>query len=183
MNLPNFLTLTRIALIPFFAWFIVQDHFFEAFIVFAIGAFTDFLDGFIARKFNKITPLGQFLDPAADKLFIITSYTAAYIAKLLPLYLLIATCLKELIVLSGYALLCRMLSRKIEVKPNMMGKYSTFFQMITLLTIMAVGLGFIPPGDWQYILFGITVIFIAASTLAYVMRGIRIYSERDSYGN
>lgn len=64
MNPLNLLTITRIALIPVFAWFMISGRFHEAFIVFVCGAFTDFLDSFIARKFNLITLLGQILDPA-----------------------------------------------------------------------------------------------------------------------
>jgi len=181
MNLPNLLTITRIALIPVFAWCILAGRFNEAFTVFAFGALTDALDGFVARRFDMITPLGQILDPMADKLFIVTSYTAAYMANLLPLYLLIATWLKELVVLSGYAVVCALVTKKIEVRPNIFGKCATLFQMMTLLALMSAGIGLIPGGDWLYILFGITLFFIAVSTLSYVMAGIRIYSERDVY--
>lgn len=183
MNLPNVLTITRIALIPVFAWLMISGRIHEAFIVFAIGAFTDFLDGFIARKFDMITPLGQVLDPAADKLFILTSYTSAYMANLLPIYLLLAAWLKEIIVLSGYSVLCHILSKKIEIKPNMIGKCSTLFQMLTLLAIMVAGIGFTIADIWLYAFFGTTMFFIVASTTVYVITGMRLYSEKKAYGN
>jgi len=76
-----------------------------------------------------------------------------------------------------------MLNRKIEIKPNMMGKCSTFFQMITLLALIASGLGFIPGDGFLYILFGTTVFFITVSTAIYVWTGISLYSEKNAYGN
>ena len=72
MNLPNKLTLARIIMIPVFtALFyleIIPYNFAVAAAVFAIAAFTDFLDGYIARKYDLVTDLGKFLDPIADKL-------------------------------------------------------------------------------------------------------------------
>lgn len=76
MNLPNKITLARIAIIPVFVLFFFLDfeyHFFFATIFFALAAFTDFLDGYIARKNNMVTDLGKFLDPIADKVLVLTA--------------------------------------------------------------------------------------------------------------
>ena len=71
MNLPNKLTVIRIALTPVFlflfcAEFIPHNYLF-ALIVFVIAAVTDFVDGYIARKYNQVSDFGKFLDPLADK--------------------------------------------------------------------------------------------------------------------
>ena len=71
MNLPNKLTVLRIILVPvFMACFMINFpfHYFVALAVFALAAFTDFLDGKIARKYNLVTNMGKFLDPIADKM-------------------------------------------------------------------------------------------------------------------
>ena len=77
MNLPNKLTLIRILLIPIFtAIFFIEAIPFNHVIsagVFALAAFTDFLDGYIARKYNLVTNLGKFLDPIADKALVSTA--------------------------------------------------------------------------------------------------------------
>ena len=73
MNLPNRLSLLRIALVPVMAvcFYINFDYgALLAVAVFLIAAFTDFLDGYIARKTNQITELGKLLDPVADKLLV-----------------------------------------------------------------------------------------------------------------
>lgn len=68
-NIPNILTIIRIILTPFIIFFTIKDKVLISIILVAIAAFTDFLDGKIARKYNLITKLGTLLDTIADKLF------------------------------------------------------------------------------------------------------------------
>ena len=78
MNLPNKLTIGRIILIPFFILAFYLDftgHYLVALGIFAVAAFTDFLDGYIARKYNLVTDLGKFLDPIADKVSVLVALT------------------------------------------------------------------------------------------------------------
>ena len=76
LNLPNILTITRIILLPFmFACFFLEAQFgpmaaWVCFILYVIASVTDFFDGWVARKFNQITPFGTFLDPISDKIFV-----------------------------------------------------------------------------------------------------------------
>lgn len=78
MNLPNKITVSRIALIPVFVLFYylqnLSHNLLYAAIIFALAAFTDFLDGYIARKYNLVTDLGKFLDPIADKVLVLTAF-------------------------------------------------------------------------------------------------------------
>ena len=69
LTIPNLLVFLRAALVPVFVIFYIKEMYVSAFIVMAIAFFTDFLDGFIARKFNCITDLGKTIDPIADKLY------------------------------------------------------------------------------------------------------------------
>lgn len=85
MNLPNRLTIARIIMIPFFMVFMIfpvlpaQWNQIIAAVIFAAASFTDFLDGYIARKYNIITDFGKFLDPIADKLMIFGAFLSALI--------------------------------------------------------------------------------------------------------
>lgn len=76
MNTPNKLSILRIILVPLmmvaFMWSFPY-HMFVALAIFIISAFTDFLDGHIARKYNQVTDLGKFLDPIADKMLTTTA--------------------------------------------------------------------------------------------------------------
>lgn len=73
MNLPNFITLTRILLVPLFTFLYLQEPGsmnFAATAVFLLAALTDALDGYLARSRKEITRFGQLIDPIADKLLI-----------------------------------------------------------------------------------------------------------------
>ena len=73
MNTPNKLTVLRMVLIPFFLFFLLFDlphHYLYALILFAAASFTDFLDGYLARRDGIVTDFGKFLDPVADKLLV-----------------------------------------------------------------------------------------------------------------
>jgi CDP-diacylglycerol--glycerol-3-phosphate 3-phosphatidyltransferase len=76
LNLPNFITLTRILLIPVFVVLFVtptEDRSLSAAVVFVIAAVTDFLDGYLARRNGQVTTLGKLLDPIADKLLVLSA--------------------------------------------------------------------------------------------------------------
>ncbi|HZJ78322.1 MAG TPA: CDP-alcohol phosphatidyltransferase family protein [Clostridia bacterium] len=72
MTVPNFLSVTRIFLIPIFAVLFYKDYLGWAVFVLFLSGFSDFLDGKIARRYNQISELGKILDPVADKLTQIT---------------------------------------------------------------------------------------------------------------
>ncbi|MGQ0810556.1 MAG: CDP-diacylglycerol--glycerol-3-phosphate 3-phosphatidyltransferase [Nitrospiraceae bacterium] len=76
MNLPNFLTLSRILLIPVFVMLFVTptpERSFAAAVVFVVAALTDLLDGYLARRRSQVTRLGRLLDPTADKLLVLSA--------------------------------------------------------------------------------------------------------------
>ncbi len=68
-TIPNILVFLRAALVPVFVILYIKEMYYPALWVMALAFFTDFLDGFIARKFNCITDLGKTIDPIADKLY------------------------------------------------------------------------------------------------------------------
>ena len=68
MNLPNILTMIRFALIPIMVYLLALEQYWQGIAIYTLASITDILDGYIARKYNLITPLGKILDPTADKL-------------------------------------------------------------------------------------------------------------------
>ena len=76
MNIPNVITLARIVLVPVFALLYLFPYpwtYLASAVFFTLAAFTDWLDGYLARRFNQTTPFGAFLDPVADKLIVVTA--------------------------------------------------------------------------------------------------------------
>lgn len=103
-NLPNALTLTRIAAIPMIVWLLhrpTRTTSIIAFFVFFVASVTDFLDGYLARRYGLITPLGKLLDPLADKLLVVSALLMVAVGSrvpALPAWLLVIIIGRELAV-------------------------------------------------------------------------------------
>lgn len=145
MNLPNKLSLLRIIMVPIMAVVYLLDFELSALyavIIFIFAAFTDFLDGYIARKYNMITDLGKLLDPIADKLLVLCAlFLISYSAVLEPDWLC-AICGTIII---GRELLISAVrqvaaSKGIIIQANIYGKIKTFVQDIALPTCMLLSI-------------------------------------------
>lgn len=103
MTTANKITLIRIAMIPFFIWFALQADFTSlviALVLFCTASFTDFLDGYIARKYNQVTDFGKFVDPLADKL-LVTAALLIFIEKgIFPSWMVFIILAREFIITS-----------------------------------------------------------------------------------
>ena len=118
-NVPNVLTMLRLALIPVFVVLYVKERPKWALAVFLIASFTDFLDGYLARKNNQITAFGKLMDPLADKVMVCTALLCQAISGIFPWSAFAVVMGKELLMVLGGAFL---LKRDIVVYSNMLGK-------------------------------------------------------------
>ena len=118
-NVPNVLTMLRLALIPVFVVLFCTGHDKWALITFIVASVTDFLDGYIARKHNLITAFGKLMDTLADKVMVVTALLCQTITGNFPVVAFIIVMLKELMMIFGGAF---MLKRDIVVYSNMLGK-------------------------------------------------------------
>lgn len=101
LNLPNYITLLRVALIPLFSWWIYEGDPLDsmlAAITFACAAGMDALDGFLARKLNKVTTVGKFMDPLADKLMVMAALVLLVRLGRAPSWAVIVLLAREFIV-------------------------------------------------------------------------------------
>lgn len=144
MNLPNKLTILRIILIPLFTalFFVtaVPCNFLLACIVFCLASLTDFLDGYIARKYNLVTNLGKFLDPIADKILVSTALIIMLVPvggeEILPWYASIAVAIilaRELMV-SGFRIVAA--SKGTVLAADKTGKVKTFLQDVSIIVLL-----------------------------------------------
>ena len=174
MNLPNYITLFRIFLVPFFLSFLIYynpTH--SSFRLIALGLFliavcTDGLDGLIARRFHKQTKLGTFLDPIADKVLLLsaflgTAFSSAFVMKP-PMWVVIVIVFRDCFIIGGLVIIY-FTTNQLTIKPNLLGKFTTFFQIFTIISI-------------PLSLF--TVSLTIASTIAYFLRGIRLINAVSS---
>jgi cardiolipin synthase len=138
LNLPNSLTLLRILTIPVFLEFLSYHFYWEALVVFGIGGVTDFLDGFVARWMNQQTPLGAYLDPVADKLLVITSFIMLGSIGGIPMWLAIVVVVRDILIIVGYAIIYFLIEERLQVKPTVVGKWSTTLQLLTLAVALVM---------------------------------------------
>lgn len=124
MNIPNILTLIRLFLIPIFVLvFFTNESLLYPIIIFIIAGITDVADGYIARKYNKVTKAGIVLDPIADKLMLITVLLCSSYKDFVPYWLPLVVIIKELIMITGGVLLY---NKDYTVIPaNIFGKIAT----------------------------------------------------------
>ena len=121
---------------PLIMWLLLIDSFLEAAIIIIVVGLTDFLDGFIARKYNSETVFGFYLDAIADKVLIVSIYLILGIKLLIPLYLIILIVFRELLI-SGSYLLGAVLDFKVNLKPILVSKINTFLQiLLTIITCL-----------------------------------------------
>ncbi|PSL39350.1 cardiolipin synthase [Labedella gwakjiensis] len=97
LTIPNLLSFLRLALVPVFLLFLIDGQDIAALIVLAVSGFTDFLDGFIARRFDQVTRLGQLLDPAADRLYILAAVLGLVMRELIPLWFVVAILARDIL--------------------------------------------------------------------------------------
>jgi cardiolipin synthase len=134
-NIPNILTLLRFALIPFFCYFMITGHVVTAVIIYLAASFTDFLDGYIARKFGQITAFGKFMDPFADKLLQIAALVLITILPpRIPVAITIIIILKELLIGAGGLMLYK--KYKVYAAADWYGKIATVIFYIAIVGAM-----------------------------------------------
>ncbi|QHS72097.1 cardiolipin synthase [Saccharomyces paradoxus] len=154
LNIPNILTLSRIGCTPFIGLFIITNNLTPALSLFAFSSITDFMDGYIARKYGLKTVAGTILDPLADKLLMITTTLALSVPsgpQIIPVSIAGIILGRDVLLAIG-ALFIRYSTLKLkypgrvswssywdivrypsaEVKPSQLSKWNTFFQMIYL---------------------------------------------------
>ncbi len=179
LNLPNYLTLIRIAAIPFFLILLFSRLYDYALLIFLIGGITDALDGPVARLTNQRTRLGAYLDPLADKLLIISSLVVLTIIDGVPAWLTILVLSRDVIVTLGYGAIYFVVEERMEIQPSTLGKINTFLLLLTI-TIVLVSL-YDPnmiPSPLPFYLFLLSAVTTIISGLQYVYRGLVWFQER-----
>ncbi|MBU1083928.1 MAG: CDP-alcohol phosphatidyltransferase family protein [Candidatus Omnitrophota bacterium] len=141
MNWANRLTILRIILTPVFITTVLYKRLDIALIVFTLAAVTDALDGYIARTRKEKTRFGAIMDPIADKMLIGSAFISFSMVTGLPVYLKMPVYVpmivisRDVIILLG-AVILYLLSGGLDIKPSIVGKITTFFQMLTIILIL-----------------------------------------------
>lgn len=136
MNLPNKLTVLRVIMIPFFVLFMLTDFAgaaskYIALAIFCVASFTDFLDGYLARRDNLVTNFGKFMDPLADKLLVCSALIC--LIPRLPAWIVLIIIAREFII-SGFRLVAS--DNGIVIAASYWGKFKTVSHMAMVILMI-----------------------------------------------
>jgi len=179
-TIPNLLSFLRILMIPVFLTAVWRHKSAAALIIFFTASVTDFLDGLFARVLDQRTQLGRLLDPAGDKLlmitsFIILSYPSLSIPNAIPRWLTFSVIGRDFIILGGALVLFLTRGQK-EFPPCFLGKVSTFGQMGVLGFVLLFNVLRISPSILQWFYY-LCLAATFSSAVQYFFIGGRILSR------
>ena len=167
-NLPNILTLMRIAMIPVFivVYYLPWEwHHFASAAIFGIAALTDWVDGYFARKLNMVTPFGAFLDPVADKLIVVAALVLLIEVHSSPWFSLPAIIIigRELVISALRECMSELGSGQ-SIAVSTLGKVKTWFQMVAIAILLLA-----KPEQEALTMIGFIVIYAAAALTLWSM--------------
>jgi cardiolipin synthase len=173
-TISNGLTVLRILLTPLIVGGIFYERWTVVFWMIVIAGFTDLLDGYLARHFNQASNVGKLLDPIADKILTISSFSALAFLQSpsfpIPVWFVcLILCRESIIILGSYGLVRS--GKKLEVSPTIFGKLTTFFQILFILWLFTCHFfGWVPARTYYTLLIFLSI-FSVLSLLQYIKIG------------
>lgn len=172
LNIPNLITVARILMVPLIVWTIIAGEMMVAFTLFVVAGLSDAIDGFFAKNFGMASALGALLDPLADKVLLVSIYVALGISGALPTWLVILVVSRDLMIVGAF-ILSWLVDKPVSVRPFMISKLNTVFQIVLAGLVLAMlGLAF-NPGWLLDVIIAIVAGLTFASAAAYVAEWFR----------
>ncbi|MCD6705604.1 MAG: CDP-alcohol phosphatidyltransferase family protein [Thiobacillus sp.] len=162
LNLPNVITLLRIAAVPVVGWLILHERWEAACWLFLAAAVSDGIDGLLARWLDQLTQLGAALDTVADKALGVVTLVMLTQAGAIPLWVTLAILLRDSVIVLG-ALSYRGLAGHLEIHPTWLGKTHMFAEFSLLALVLGGLAGLLALDGWRLPLF-VTVFAIATAS-------------------
>ncbi len=136
LTIPNLLTLVRIVMTPFILIALSQGRYMLGGWMFGAAAFTDILDGGVARRFGTQSRIGQYLDPIADKILLGCVYIGLALGNAMPVWVVVLIFARDIWILLLSAIALKFTQFR-ELQPSLWGKASTFAQIMAAVAVMA----------------------------------------------
>lgn len=168
-HLPNIICLIRIALIVPLVAAMLEGRQAQILLLFTVAALSDALDGFLAKRFGWTSELGRFLDPAADKLLLMSVFITAAWLDIAPWWVAAVAIARDVTIGIG-ALIFRLWFGPLHGQPTAISKVNTFTQMAYLLAVILASASGFPPRNLLDVLAGAVVFTTVVSGVDYVGR-------------
>lgn len=178
-DIPNAISMMRIILVIPIVYFLLRGQYNVSLILFLVAGLSDALDGFLAKRYQWVSRLGSFLDPLADKLLLLSCFTACVYLELMPLWLLVLVVSRDLFVAIG-AFFYHYFIEGFKGEPPFSSKLNTLVQIVYLLMLIASqGLILIPLSWVDFALYAVLAT-TSVSGLEYVwVWGMRAWDIRE----
>lgn len=124
MTISNIITISRLIVLPFIVYFLLNNQRLTAFIIMLISLLSDAIDGYVARKLNQVSEAGKFLDPLCDKISLILILITLFVVNSIPLWGVIIIVMRDVLILIGSFVLFK--SKSKIFKSNVLGKITGF---------------------------------------------------------
>jgi cardiolipin synthase len=160
--LPNAITLARIALVPVLILALKDQRYGLALALFVLAGLSDALDGFLAKRLNMVTRLGGVLDPAADKILLISAYVMLTVLEQIPFWLMLTVAFRDLLIVGGYLIYVAH-SGPVHMRPSALSKLNTFMQITLVGMILVEKAGYLSyPGWVEAMIYGVFATTVAS---------------------
>ena len=175
MNLPNKLTTMRVALIPVFIVLYMMKLNIWALAVFIVASFTDFLDGYLARKMGLVTDYGKIMDPLADKLLVASAFVCMVETGTVPAWMVIIILAREFAITGLRAVTA---GNGTVIAAGKSGKTKTVTQMLAIIFLLTDNWPFsLINFPFAYIMLWIALIMTLYSGIEYIFKNRELFSN------
>lgn len=174
MNLPNKLTMARIIMVPVFMALMLCEQYIWALIVFSLASITDFLDGYLARKYDLVSSFGKIMDPLADKLLTFGALVSFIQLEVVSVWAPIIIIAREFFVTSMRVVA---VSKGKVIAASWWGKIKTNVQLFAI--IFAMLLCAFDNAEFAAVLLWIAALFTAISWVAYIFENISVFKDEN----
>ena len=169
LSIPNIISLVRVFATIVVAAFILKGQMLYAATTFAITCWTDWADGYFARKLGQYSLLGQYLDPIADKIFLTGVFAALAFANFIPIWLFCLVITRDILLVLGAGII-HVNRIEISLKPIFISKVNTVAQMFLVVSTLffnhPVNLTVIPSGLLDFVVVGFAYLTIITTFLS-----------------
>ena len=172
-NVPNSISLARLALIPLFLWLVVDTNYGWAGILLGVIGATDWIDGYLARRLDQITEIGKLLDPVADRVAVFVAVVAGLVTGVLPSWFGWLLVVREAFIVAGAAIGWLNGVTKLDVR--YIGKVATF-AVYTAVACFYGGTGF----DAAWLTATAYTMGVPGLALYYVVAGMYVGDMRSA---
>ena len=180
LTVPNALSLLRLLLLPIVYLDLTSGREGRALVVLAVGATTDWLDGWIARRFNQVSRVGKLFDPVSDRLLVAVVGIAMIVADLLPLWAVLVLVVRDVVLVVGAAVLLARGASPPAV--TFIGKTATFGLMFALPLFIGAS---VVEQPWlrtvAWLLYGVSTLLYYVAGVQYLRDGtVQLRALRDA---